>query len=125
MWSLVGFGLLYVGLKWLFISRSSWIYVLLALALLVGGTKGVFVLRKSARRAIVRIHARGDHTCVFGVFSLWQWLLVGVMMAGGRLLRTSGLEDAYLGTLYAAIGIALLLGSLTTWSAWNQSCRED
>lgn len=121
MWTLVGFGLLGFGLKWLLQSRTEWVFLLLLGVLLIGVTKGVFMLRKSALRAINRIKNRGDGTCVFGVFSLWQWMLVGVMITGGRLLRMSGLPDEILGTLYAAIGIALFIGSVATWSAWRHS----
>lgn len=124
IWTLVGCGLLGFGLKWLIGSQSAWMLLLLLGAVVVGGVKGHFILRKSALRTIARIQSRGDGTCVFGVFSIWQWLLVAVMMTGGRLLRTSGLADELLGALYASIGAALIMGSIFTWRAYF-GCNSD
>lgn len=121
IWSLVGFGLLGFGLKWLLGSGSEWIWLLLLVSILIGGSKGLFVLRKTANRSINRIQNRGDGTCIFGVFSIWSWLIVGVMMAMGRLLRGSGLTDDVLGAIYAGIGIALIAGSFYSWKAYVQS----
>jgi hypothetical protein len=118
LWSLVGFVLLGFGLKWLFASESDWIWVLLLATILVGAAKGLFILRKSANRSIARIQKRGDGTCIFGVFSIWSWVLIGIMMTGGSYLRTSGLADEFLGTLYAAIGGALIMGSIYSWKAY-------
>lgn len=126
IWSLVGAGLLGFGLKWLFSSGSEWIWLLCIGALLVGGSKGYFVLRKTATRAIARIQQRGDGTCMFGVFSVWSWVLVGIMMASGRYLRTSEiLADEFLGALYAGIGIALIMGSTFSWKAYFTSQKES
>lgn len=121
LWSLVGFGLLGFGLKWLLSSESTWIWLLLLVSVIVGGSKGYFILRKTANRAIARIQKRGDGTCVFGVFSIWSWVLVAIMIAGGRFLRTSGIEDEFLGAIYLGIGMALIMGSTYSWKAYLNS----
>tara|TARA_B100000959_G_C14959341_1_gene615108 strand:- start:1383 stop:1817 length:435 start_codon:yes stop_codon:yes gene_type:complete len=121
MWLIVGCLLLGFGLKWLIGSHSNWMILLLLGAMIVGGVKGHFILHKSALRTINRIQKRGDGTCVFGVFPIWQWLLVGVMMTGGGLLRTSGLPDEFLGAIYVSIGAALIMGSIFTWRAYFNS----
>ena len=118
LFAIVGFGLLGFGLKWLIMSDSEWILILLIGALLVAIAKGNFILKKTAEKTIKRVNRRGDGTCLFGVFSVWQWLVVIAMMICGRLLRTSGLEDEYLGAMYAAIGAALLVASSVTWKAY-------
>jgi hypothetical protein len=118
LFAIVGFGLLGFGLKWLIGSESEWLPILLVGVLLVAFAKGKFILKKSAERTINRIQSRGDGTCLFGVFSVWQWLIVIVMMSAGRLLRTSGLADEYLGAIYTAIGAALVMASLVTWRAY-------
>jgi hypothetical protein len=125
LWTLVGCGLLGFGLVWMFGSGSRWTFLLLLVAIVVGGIKGYFVLRKTSTRATNRIQNRGDGTCIFGVFSVWQWLLVGVMITGARLLRTSGLTDEFLGALYASIGAALIIGSVFTWQVYFSSFRES
>jgi hypothetical protein len=118
LWTFVGVGLTGFGLKWLIMSDSEWILILLIGALLVAIAKGNFILKKTAEKTIKRVNRRGDGTCLFGVFSVWQWLVVIAMMSCGRLLRTSGLEDEYLGAMYAAIGAALLVASSVTWKAY-------
>lgn len=118
MWTLVGFGLLGFGLKWLIGSESKWILLLLLGSVIVGGIKGKFILNKTAMRTINRVQSRGDGTCIFGVFSIWSWLFVVMMIALGNILRMSGLSDDILGAIYSAVGVALIIGSVFTWNAF-------
>jgi hypothetical protein len=118
LWTLVGCGLLGFGLKWLIGSGSEWIFLLVLGAIVVGGVKGHFILRKSALRTIKRIETRPETSNLIGMFSINTWVIIGVMIAGGRFIRTSGLADEFLGALYAAIGAALIMGSLYTWRAY-------
>jgi hypothetical protein len=121
MWTLVGCGLLGFGLKWLLSSESEWIWILLLVAVVVGGAKGFFILRKSALRTIKRIEARPEGSGILGIFSLGTWIIIGVMITGGRYLRTSGLAEEFLGTLYASVGVALIIGSTYSWRAYFNS----
>ncbi len=117
VWSVVGLGLFSFGTVWLVQTETSYLPWLALAALVGGGAKGAFVLQRTASRSIARIYARGDGRCLGGFFSFKTWLLVAVMMAGGRLLRSSDLPREIVGTIYAAIGTALLVGSIAFWGA--------
>ena len=123
-WTVVGTVLAIVGVRWIMISDSSWHWLLLALAILLGVGKGIFVLRRTARRNVDRIIRRGDGRCIGGFLSWKTWLLVIMMMVGGRLLRGSDLPLWLIGTIYAGIGLALAASSLTVWNALRDLSRE-
>ncbi|UCD76236.1 MAG: hypothetical protein JSV91_04795, partial [Phycisphaerales bacterium] len=109
MWTVVGAALLTFGTLWLVqsgISRWPW---LLAGAIAAGILKAVFILGRAAARVILRIRQRGDGRCLGGFLSWRTWLLVLVMMAAGFTLRHSHIHSAILGTVYAAVGSALVL----------------
>jgi hypothetical protein len=65
-----------------------------------------------ARRNIERILARPEWACVFSFQAFRSWLLVGVMVTLGMLLRHSHLHRAVLAYVYLSIGGALFLASL-------------
>jgi len=121
LWSLVGLGLCLAGLRWVLHDPASrtWQLVALALAATAGFLKARFVLARVARRARDRILARGDRRCIGGFLSVGSWITVLLMMASGRLLRLTPLPLILLGSLYAAIGTALLLASWHYWRAWR------
>ncbi len=124
IWTLVGLGLLGFGLKWLIQSETSWWPLLIFSVLAIGFAKGFFVLRKTATRTVDRIMNRGENRCLGGVFSWSTWVLVILMMVGGRLLRGSGLPLELLGCIYAGIGVALLVGASVSWAAYR-NLREE
>jgi hypothetical protein len=117
MWTVVGLGLTVVGGRWLMQVDGSLRWTGVALAIVIGVAKGVFVLRRTARRNVRRIMDRGDGCCLGGFVSWKMWLFILAMMAGGRLLRGSDLPLWILGTIYAGIGLALASSSATIWSA--------
>ena len=116
-WTLVGLGLLVVGARWLWLGETPLSYLGVALAIVIGVGKGIFVLRKTAQRNIDRILNRGDGKCLGGFVSWKMWIFILAMMTGGRLLRETPLPLWALGTIYAGVGFALLLASSTIWLA--------
>lgn len=100
-----------------YLSQSHWIAWLAALALALGVVKGHLVLYRVARKGVGRIRERGRDGCLFGFFSWNAWLLIGVMMGGGILLRESGAPAEFLSVLYVAVGTALVYGDITYWRA--------
>ena len=103
-------------------------HLLAAAGIGAGSLKGRFVLRRLAERNAARVIRRGDGHCLGGFLSVKTWLLVAVMMASGILLRRSGVPHPILGVLYAAIGTALMAGSVPLWKARRgsagRSCRR-
>ena len=125
MWSVVGCALLAFGSSWISdsVSRGTFALLLVA-ALALGAAKSRFILDRAAGKIVIRIGERGEGRCAGGFLSLRSWLLVAVMIAGGRLLRGGILPSAAVGTLYAAIGTGLLLSSRLAWSAFIRKGRE-
>jgi hypothetical protein len=125
LWTLVGLGLLAAGTAWAVTSGSPAAAPILLLAAMAGAAKARFILRKTANRIAERIERRGDSRCIGGFLSWRSWLLVLSMMAFGRLLRASPLAPVARGAIYAAIGVAMLGGSLFLWRRWRRSTRGD
>jgi hypothetical protein len=115
IWSLVGLGLLSRGFLLL---HQIGQYAVLALALVLGTLKAVFVLQRSAGKNMERISRFQGRTCFGAVFSIKAWLLVLLMILLGRWLRSSGCPPVYVGLLYAAVGWALLFSSRVIWREW-------
>ncbi len=119
LWTVVGAILLAVGLRWTWTLGSDVMIALLPLALAVGYLKSRMVLGKVARRAVARLALRGEGRSVFGVLALRSWLLIGLMMGMGRVLRSGVLPIPVVGLLYSGIGFALLTGSRQLWNSWR------
>lgn len=119
LWTTVGAGLLFFGIRWI-LTASGWLPALLVLlATGLGYLKSRFVLRKSAARIVDRIRARGDDRCLGGFLSPATWLLVLAMMAAGRYIRSGPTPQLVVGFLYTAVGTALVLASFVVWRAWR------
>lgn len=120
VWTIVGTGLLIAGVHWCqSMGFPQALYFLLP-GILLGALKGYFVLGRSARRSVLRIESRPDGTCLFGFIGWGGWGLVLVMMGAGFLLRHSPLPRSWLGLIYSAIGIALLVGSRVFWRTYRR-----
>lgn len=117
LWTIVGMFLILRGLGWIDPIENGW-FVVAALA--IGTLKSVCILDRSARRSIQRIVKLRDGTCLGAVYSWKTWILVAMMMISGILLRTVIEPGKYIGTLYCAIGWALLLSSRSAWLEWYQ-----
>ena len=114
IWALVGLMLIVRGSLFLQSVHQVW---LLAVAVAVGTVKSRLMLDRAARRNRDRLLVKSDGDCIGGVYSAKMWLLVACMIALGRLLRVSGLPMGVVGTVYGAIGWALLLSSRVLWQA--------
>jgi len=124
IWGLVGTGLLIAGGIFLFGSRSlsvlnegnsvSWQAegIGLSIALVIGFIKGRFVLKKVARRYIARIQTLPESSPFYMTFSRKSWFMVLGMMVLGRTIRALGTPHVVVGSIYVAVGFALILGCL-------------
>lgn len=122
MWTVVGALLLLFGVRWALAPDSRFVPLWLALAMAGGCLKAWFVLRHAARRTIDRIRSRGDGRCIGGFLSWQSWMLVGLMVFSGWVLRHGVLPRTVLGLVYVLVGTALLLGA---GQLWNASFRWD
>lgn len=119
IWSMAGIMLTARGL--LHLDFSTWAgFAWASGAMLAGGIKGQFVLKKTALRAIKRIIERGDGKCLGGFMSLKSWLLIASMIIMGRLLRASPLPGNLVWSVYVAVGTALAVSSRFFWQAYLQ-----
>ena len=116
-WCTVGGVLLVLGSTWTLRWDSAWAIPALALAITLGLLKAWLVMRRIAQRTVARILERGGGRCVFSFIGWPSWLLVLVMIALGRWLRSSALPLPLVGLLYAWVGTALAAGSLVAWGA--------
>lgn len=112
LWTTVGLWLMIRGGQWLHAAGDLW---LLVPALLLGSGKSLLILDRTARRGIERILRFSGATCLGAVYSYRTWLLVMAMMTAGFVLRQSAIPKSLLGTLYVAIGWALVLSSRFAW----------
>ena len=111
MWGIVGTLLLGMGLTWMIMGFHLLAIPICVLSLALGYLKSRLILDKSAKRIIQRIREKGDDRCLGGALSWGWWLSVVFMMLLGWGLRHSGINHAYLGFIYAAVGSALLMGA--------------
>ncbi len=117
VWGIVGLLLVSRGLLWLNATNTLW---LLLPAMMIGCFKAFYMLEPSAQKNIRRILDGDNKRCLGGVYSWKTWLLVLLMMAMGRILRSSNLPREFLGVLYISIGWGLFFSSRKCWQAWNQ-----
>jgi hypothetical protein len=120
LWTIVGGLLLFFGARWVLAGEIPHAGAWLTLALAGGVLKAWFVLRRSARRTVARIRARGDGRCIGGFLSPGTWALVIGMAVGGRILRQGLLPSPVVGLIYVLVGTALLLAAGPLWNA----CRS-
>ena len=115
LWSAIGTMLIVRGAGWIGSGKNL---LFIAPALLLGTLKSVYVLDRTARRGVERIVRLRDGTCLGAVYSWKTWMLVLLMMASGFLLRFFFEPGGIIGTLYVAIGWALILSSRHGWAGW-------
>lgn len=114
LWIAVGLMLIWRGYPFLgMIGSTGGKAAAIALGLLVGGAKGVFVLSKSARRTAGYIARRPEQDWLFLCFHPVLWAVIPLMILMGWALRTYVGAD-YPGVVvgvYIGIGAAMIVGS--------------
>jgi len=104
-----------------YIHDRHWHAWVLSAGLALGVTKSRLLLDHVSRRAVTRIRLRGRASAI-GFFSRKSWMLIGVMMFGGILLRQlfvhpGQIGAGILGAVYIGVGSALLLADRIFWKA--------
>ena len=119
IWFLVGAGLSIAGINWMLtLGFGPKMIIFLTLSVLVGLLKGRFVLQKVALKYYKRsdLVQFNDNDILIGwikIFGVKGFILIGLMMAMGGILRRSPIDRPILGIVYLAVGIALLYASKT------------
>ena len=121
MWFVASLILGIRGALWL--GRSPMWLPLLLLGVGIGILKAQFLLDAVARRAAARIHARGRSACAGGFLSASSWLMVVGMIAAGHALRLTAIPRPFLGVLYVAVGIGLVVADRIYWREAIQATR--
>ncbi len=84
-----------------------------------------FGFAKIASRNITRLCLLTERTCVFA-FQTWKgYLIIGLMIGLGYILRSSTFPKQYLAMLYTAVGGALFLSSFSYYRlVWEEIFRK-
>lgn len=122
LWTSIGCLLIVRGWGWLAKGSNYW-FVLFGLCL--GMLKSFFILDKTAKKGVARIIEFQDSTCLGAVYSWKTWMLVGLMMLFGFVLRKFIDPGVIAGTLYIAIGWALIFSSRFGWIQWIRGKKSD
>ena len=134
VWLTVGIFLLYKGLHFvsaatlrsdslsfkfqgLFGSPSQAGTGIVALGLLIGFVKGRFVLSKTVKRVVGRIHSLALPISFSSVYAPSYWILIGSMVALGFAMRFLPIPLDARGLIDIAIGSALVNGAMLYFRA--------
>lgn len=93
-------------------SFETAVVMLIVLALFIGYFKGRYVLGKSAKRGVDRIRSFPDPAPLHHIYSAKYYILLGSMVALGISIKYMGLPNDVRGLIDAAIGSALINGSM-------------
>lgn len=119
-WGAVGF---FLTAKGLYLSRAeSWPLVAAAavLGLVLGAIKSRMVFQKVARKIIERILKKNTRTCLGGLFSIRNWLLIVAMMVLGRAIGSLTIPVELKTVIYVTVGSGLAISSRLMWQAWRR-----
>jgi len=112
MWTGVGVMLCRLAYNWLAVISKGMATSLGLFGVAMAVAAYRFGFLKIAQRNIDRISQLTERTCLFA-FQTWKgYLIIGLMIILGAILRDSAIPKQYLAILYTAIGGAIFLSSL-------------
>lgn len=114
VWSIVGVSLMVVALNWL-ISGDGNIVISLAIGIVIGILVHRFGFSKLVSVNLARIYSQApgkSKVCVFAFQNRRSYMMIGIMILMGYILRQSPIPKIYLAPLYLTIGFALLISSV-------------
>ncbi len=101
------------SLSYVFHKPQQAMTAIIAVCLLIGYTKGHFVLSKSVKSGVQRILSQPNPSKIKNLYGKKYYFLIFGMMSLGMLLRFSKIPEDVHGAIDLAIGAALLKGALT------------
>jgi hypothetical protein len=112
VWAAAGIMLARLAWSWLRAMPALQAGALVAAGLVLAVVFHRLMLRRLARRNMVRIGNYADKGCLFA-FQAWRsYFMILVMIAMGSFLRHTAIPRVYLALLYTAMGGALILASM-------------
>ena len=117
IWLGVGVGLSIAGTNWLLsLGFGPKFFIFLSTAIVIGLLKGIFVLKKVAlkyykRSEVIQFNKNDILLGSSKILGIKGFILIGLMMIMGALLRHSNIDRPILGIVYLAVGIALVYAS--------------
>ena len=121
-WAVAALILNRFAVGWLLHHNWSEILIVTVGGLVLGGLIARFGFSRVVARNIERIRELPQWACLFAFQAWHSYLLIGVMISMGILLRhTHFIPRLLLATGYMGIGLALLWGSLRYLREWRRS----
>ncbi|MBE1424601.1 hypothetical protein H4684_001235 [Desulfomicrobium macestii] len=123
-WSATG---VFLSVKSVYLFREGSRGIVLAavlVGLILGMVKGRFILDRIADRIILHIGAKPTRSCLGGLFSVRNWMLIAVMIIFGRTLSVLPIEAGIKTGLYVMVGSGLAYSSRLLWRAWKNSAAK-
>ncbi len=94
------------------LSVENSVIILIALGMLIGYSKGRYILGKSALKGIERIRSFPNPTEITNIYSSKYYILLGLMIGLGVSMKYLGIPADVRGTIDVAIGAALINGAM-------------
>jgi hypothetical protein len=112
IWTFAGGMLLFKGITFLLEDRVC-LLIRVGISLVGGILFYIFLFSKISLKHIRRIlNLKTERPCIFSFFNLKSYLLMGIMISMGIILRKSGIVPVrYLAELYVTMGIPLSLSA--------------
>ncbi|MCH7814355.1 MAG: hypothetical protein IID40_10085 [Planctomycetes bacterium] len=117
LWAVAGTVLSVVGVLLLWGSGGLLPWLLLVLALVLGGVKGRLIMCRVADRNVARLHGLCVSGTLWRIYTPGGWAFIAAMMLLGMALRrfNTALATSWgrpaLGVVDLAVGVALLIGA--------------
>ena len=126
MWTAVGVMLCRLAYNWLAVINSAMAMSLGLFSIAMAVTAYHFGFSKIARKNIKRLCLLTERTCVFA-FQTWKgYLVIGLMIFLGALLRNSSIPKQYLAIIYTTIGGAIFLSSFHYYELfWKMMVQKN
>lgn len=93
-------------------NRENAVVILIALGMLLGYSKGRYVLSRTAQKSVERIRSLPNPTELKNVYGAKYYLLLGIMIGIGVSMKYLGIPTDVRGLIDIAIGAALINGAM-------------
>lgn len=125
VWSLMGALLCIKGVYAVRASSLATVFCVCVLGVILGVTKSCLVFDRAAAAIIRRIRQKPALTCLGGLFSVRNWMLIAAMMLLGKTISWLPLAMEWKGLVSVLVGSGLAYSSRMMWAAWKLTPGMD